>query len=157
MPQLSAVWMCQASVCRLTKMKIKFIHPLWTHLPALLLIAAAAVFTVTAFPLPDPAPTHFDINGKPDAYGSPWTSPLPQLKTGEITAVELHYFSALHDFGGYGIRRNSGIQAYFLKGDRGVPLPAASGRKYLLGPDGPEQLAAVIDGVVNLNRPGSGS
>jgi hypothetical protein len=57
-------------------MKIKIIHPLWTHLPALLLIVAAAVFTVMAFPLPDSAPTHFDINGKPDAYGSPWASSL---------------------------------------------------------------------------------
>jgi hypothetical protein len=316
--------------------KIKFIHPLWTHLPSLLLIVAAVVFTVMAFPLPDSAPTHFDINGKPDGYGSPWASSLLllglsvgflvlsawldelwarqerkktfnwislfdelaigdmcgiqiayvnmlrssgqvfsfpwieillacglatglaallellrpyrhyekvykvedtrplkeqialiiqsgkpldyresqnpayagvlavivpagmfvaaafmwpvlswlsvililigfgfittyggfrvsvtrdqvtvkmgilgikllQLKTAEITAVELHDFSPLHDFGGYGIRFSSGTQAYFLKGDRGVLLSAAGGRKYLLGSDHPEQLAAVID------------
>jgi hypothetical protein len=317
-------------------MKIKFIHPLWTHLPALLLIAAAVVFTLMAFPLPDFAPTHFDINGEPDAYGSPWTSSLLllglstgflifsawldelwarqekkktfnwislfdelaigdmcgiqiayvnmlrssgqvfsfpwleialacglatglaallefirpyrhyekvyavtdtsiirdkiarivrsgqpldyresqnpayagvlavmlpavmfvsaaftwpvlpwlsilliliglgfittyggfriavtrdivavkmgilginllKLKTAEITAVELHSFSPLHDFGGYGIRFNSEMQAYFLKGDRGVLLSAAGGKRYLLGSDDPEQLAAVID------------
>jgi len=317
-------------------MKIKFIHPLWTHLPAVLLIATAVVFTLLAFPLPDPAPTHFDISGKPDAYGSPWTSSLLllgisigflalsawldelwarqekkktfnwislfdelaigdmcgiqisyvnmlrssgqvfsfpwleialacglaaglaallelvrpyrhyekvhavtdisairdkidrivqsgrpldyresqnpayagvlavvlpaamfvaaaitwtalpwlsvililigfgfittyggfrisvtrdsvavkmgvlgikllQLKTGEITAVELHDFSPLHDFGGYGIRFNGGMQAYFLKGDRGVLLSAAGGKQYLLGSDCPEQLAAVIN------------
>ena len=317
-------------------MKIKFIHPLWIHLPALLLIAAAVVFTLMAFPLPDSAPTHFDINGKPDAYGSPWTSSLLllglstgflilsawldelwarqekkktfnwislfdelaigdmcgiqiayvnmlrssgqvfsfpwleialacglatglaallefirpyrhyekvyavpdtsmirekiarirqsgqpldyresqnpayagvlavmlpaamfvaaaftwpalpwlsilliligfgfittyggfrisvtgdsvavkmgilginllKLKTAEITAVELHSFSPLHDFGGYGIRFNSGMQAYFLKGDRGVLLSAVGGKRYLLGSDDPEQLAAVIN------------
>ncbi|MCX5997235.1 MAG: DUF1648 domain-containing protein [Chloroflexi bacterium] len=318
------------------KLKLKLIHPLWTHLPALLLIAIAVVFTLMALPLPDSAPTHFDISGKPDAYGSPWTSSLLllglsfgflilsawldelwtrqekkktfnwislfdelaigdmcgiqiayvnmlrlsgpifsfpwieialacglatglavllelvrpyrhyekvyaatdisriqekiariiesgkpldykesqnpayagvlaivvpagmfvaaaltwqvlpwlsiililigfglittyggfrisvtrdlvavkmgilginllQLKTAEITAVELHDFSPLHDFGGYGIRFNGGMQAYFLKGDRGVLLSAAGGKKYLLGSDDPEQLAAVID------------
>lgn len=333
---MSAAYICQVIVCGLIEMKIKFIHPLWTHLPALLLIVIAVVFTVLALPLPDTAPTHFDINGKPDAYGSPWTSSLLllglsagflilsawldelwarqekkkafnwislfdelaigdmcgiqvayvnmlrstgqvfsfpwleialacalatglavllelarpyrryekvrreddagqarekidqiigpgrpfdyresqnpayagalaiivpagmfvaaaltwtvlpwlsvililvgfgfittyggfrisvtkdtiavkmgilginllQLKTGEITAVELHDFAALHDFGGYGIRRNSEMQAYFLKGDRGVLLSAAGGRKYLLGSDDPEKLAAVID------------
>ncbi|MCX6001619.1 MAG: DUF1648 domain-containing protein [Chloroflexi bacterium] len=70
---------------------------------------------------------------------------LLRLKTAEITAVELHDFSPLHDFGGYGIRFNSGIQAYYLKGDRGVLLSAAGGKRYLLGSDDPEQLAAVID------------
>ena len=317
-------------------MKMKLIHPLWTHLPALLLIVTAVVFTLMAFPLPDSAPTHFDIDGKPDAYGSPWTSSLLllglsfgflilsawldelwarqekkktfnwislfdelaigdmcgiqiayvnmlrssgqvfsfpwieialacglatglavllelirpyrhyekvyaatdtsriqekiarivesgkpldykesqnpayagvlavvvpagmfvaaaltwqvlawlsiililigfgfittyggfriavtrdlvavkmgilginllRLKTAEITAVELHDFSPLHDFGGYGIRFNSGMQAYFLKGDRGVLLSTAGGKKYLIGSDDPQQLAAVID------------
>jgi hypothetical protein len=314
----------------------KLVHPLWTHLPALLLIITAVVFTVTALPLPDSAPTHFDINGKPDGYGSPWASSLLllglsigflilsawldelwarqekkktfnwislfdelaigdmcaiqiaymnmlgssgqvfsfpwveillacglatglavllelirphrgyervyavtdtsviqaktalimqsgksldyresqnpsyagvlavivpagmfaaaaftwpvlpwlsiililigfgfittyggfrisvtrdivavkmgilginllKLKTAEITAVELHDFSPLHDFGGYGIRFNSEMQAYFLKGDRGVLVSAAGGKRYLLGSDHPEQLAAVID------------
>lgn len=317
-------------------MKLKLVHPLWTHLPALLLIVIAVVITLMAFPLPDSAPTHFDIGGKPDAYGSPWISSLLllglsfgflilsawldelwarqekkktfnwislfdelaigdmcgiqiayvnmlrssgqvfsfpwveialacglatglavllelirpyrhyekvyaatdisrirdkiarivesgkpldykesqnpayagvlaivvpagmfvaaaitwqvlpwlsiililigfgcittyggfrisvtrdlvavkmgilginllRLKTAEITAVELHDFSPLHDFGGYGIRFNSEMQAYFLKGDRGVLLSAAGGKKYLLGSDDPEQLAAVID------------
>jgi len=70
---------------------------------------------------------------------------LLKLKTAEITAVELHSFSPLHDFGGYGIRFNSGMQAYFLKGDRGVLLSAVGGKRYLLGSDDPEQLAAVIN------------
>jgi hypothetical protein len=70
---------------------------------------------------------------------------LLQLKTAEITAVELYDFSPLHDFGGYGIRSNSGMQAYYLKGDRGVLLSAAGGKRYLLGSDNPGQLAAVID------------
>ena len=70
---------------------------------------------------------------------------LLKLKTAEITTVELHDFSPLHDFGGYGIRFNSEMQAYFLKGDRGVLVSAASGKRYLLGSDDPEQLATVIN------------
>jgi hypothetical protein len=70
---------------------------------------------------------------------------LLRLKTAEITAVELHDFSPLHDFGGSGIRFNSEMQAYYLKGDRGVLLSAAGGKKYLIGSDDPQQLAAVID------------
>jgi hypothetical protein len=70
---------------------------------------------------------------------------LLKLKTAEITAVELHDFSPLHDFGGYGIRLNGEMQAYFLKGDRGVLLSVAGGKRYLLGSDDPEKLATVIN------------
>jgi len=317
-------------------MKYKLVHPLWTHLPALLIILAAVFFTLKAMPLPDPAPVHFDLSGQPNAYGSPWTGsalllglssgflilstwldelwarqekkktfnwmslfdefaigsmcgvqvayvnilaspqpvfPLPwvamvtacglgtglavileilrpyrhyerkliiedtgrisdeitriiksgqplayresqnppyagalavivplilivaaiftwtaltwlsvilvvialgmistyggfrtqvtrdfiivkigvlgikllQLKTSDIAAVEVHSFSPLRDFGGYGIRFNREMQAYYLQGDRGVKITARDGKKYLIGSDHPEHLAAVID------------
>jgi len=60
-------------------MKLKLVHPLWTHLPAIIIIAGAAIITVRALPFPDPAPVHFDINGTPDGYGSPWASSLLML------------------------------------------------------------------------------
>ena len=59
-------------------MKSKFIHPLWTHLPAILALLAGVVFTLKAMPLPDPAPLHFTWNGQPDRYGSPWMSAIWQ-------------------------------------------------------------------------------
>ena len=319
-------------------MKDKFVHPLWTHLPALLLIITAAFFTVKAIPLPDPAPVRFDLNGQPNAYGSPWISTalliglsigflilsawldelwarqekkktfnwmslfdefaigsmcgvqiayvvmlaspqkvflfpwvamvtacglgtglavaleilrpyrhyekklavedmdqvadeitriiqagqplaywesqnppyagvlavilplimiiaavftwavlpwlsvilavialgmictyggfrihvtrdtvtvrmgllgikLLQVNTSDIVEVEVYPFSPLHDFGGYGIRFNGEIQAYYLQGDRGVKITNREGKKYLLGSDHPEQLAAIIASV----------
>ncbi len=319
-------------------MKSKLVHPLWTHLPALLLILVAIFFTVKALPLPDPAPVHFDLSGQPNAYGSPWISsslllglsigflilslwldelwarqekkktfnwmslfdefaigsmcgvqiayvnmlasaqmifPFPwiemvaacglgtglavvlelirpyrhyekklaiedmsqvaeeitriiqagqpvsywesqnppymralmvivplimivaavftwtslpwlsiilglvavamigtyggfrtqvtrdmvtvrmgllgirllQLKTTDITGVEVHSFSPLQDFGGYGIRFNSEMKAYYLQGDRGVKITVGDGKKYLIGSDRPEHLAAVINSV----------
>ena len=55
-------------------MKFKIVHPLWVHLPAILAIAAAVFFTVRALPLPDNVPTHFDLQGNPNGYGSLWTN-----------------------------------------------------------------------------------
>jgi hypothetical protein len=49
-----------------------FFHPLWTHLPALLLIVYFCVRLVLAGQLPYRVPTHFSFNGQPDAWGSPW-------------------------------------------------------------------------------------
>lgn len=59
-------------------MKAKLIHPLWTHIPAVLALLAGVVFTLRAMPLPDPAPVHFAWNGQPDRYGSPWMSAIWQ-------------------------------------------------------------------------------
>jgi len=70
---------------------------------------------------------------------------LLQLKTADITGVEVHSFSPLREFGGYGIRFNSEMKAYYLRGDRGVKITAGDGQKYLIGSDRPEHLAAVID------------
>lgn len=57
-------------------MKLKFIHPLWTHTPAILALLAGVAFTIRAIPLPNPAPIHFTMSGQPDRYGSPWMSTI---------------------------------------------------------------------------------
>jgi hypothetical protein len=321
-------------------MKIKLIHPLWTHIPVILALLAGVVFTLKAMPLPDPAPIHFTFSGQPDRYGSPWMSTIWQaaisilyiilsiildeawarqekrktfnwlslfddvtvaalatvqityvnmlasstyvyafpwvttivvigiaagiaiilekmrpfrryetslamedngqvkaeitrivktgqplvywevqnpaysnilaivvpllmvvvavtawsevpwlsmlfaligialaliyggfrtsvtrnavivymgilgirllkLKTSDITSTELHSFAPLRDFGGYGIRFNNEMKAYFLKGDRGVKITTRSGKKYLIGSEHPERLSTVISTVIN--------
>ena len=72
---------------------------------------------------------------------------LLRLKTSDIASADLHNFSPLKDFGGYGIRFNKEMKAYFLKGDRGVKITTRAGKKYLVGSDHPERLAAVISTV----------
>ena len=57
-------------------MKMKFIHPLWTHIPAIFALLAGVASTLRAMPLPDPAPIHFTISGQPDRYASPWMSTI---------------------------------------------------------------------------------
>lgn len=75
---------------------------------------------------------------------------LLDLKTVDITEVDVHSFAPLKDFGGYGIRSNPEMQAFFFKGDQGVKLTAGDGKKYLIGSDRPLHLAAVIKAVAGL-------
>jgi hypothetical protein len=70
-----------------------------------------------------------------------------RLKTADITGVEVHKFSPLQDFGGYGIRFNREMTAYYLSGNRGVKLTTVSGKKYLIGSDQPQNLEAAINSV----------
>jgi hypothetical protein len=84
-------------------MKIKLVHPLWTHLPM-----------------------------------------------DDIAAVEVHEFSPLKDFGGYGIRFNREMKAYYLRGTRDVKITVNGGKKYLIDSDRPEQLSTVIRSVTGL-------
>jgi hypothetical protein len=70
-----------------------------------------------------------------------------RLNTAEITAVEAHDFSPLKDFSGYGIRANREMSGYFLGGTRGVKLTTANNKKYLIGSDNPDRLAAVISAI----------
>jgi hypothetical protein len=73
--------------------------------------------------------------------------PLLKINMVDITMVDIQSFSPLKDFGGYGIRINREMKAYFLTGNRGVKLTLSDGRKYLIGSDHPERLAAVIDAL----------
>ena len=67
----------------------------------------------------------------------------------EITAAEPHVFSPLADFGGWGIRRNREMLAFFLEGNTGVKLSTKKGKRYLIGTANPERLSSVIRAAVN--------
>jgi hypothetical protein len=75
--------------------------------------------------------------------------PLLTVRHTEIDEVKVHTFSPLADFGGYGIRRNRRMLAFFLQGEQGVRLITRQGKQYLLGSDRPQRLAAVIRAAVN--------
>jgi hypothetical protein len=75
-----------------------------------------------------------------------------RLKTDEIESVELAEFSPIADFGGYGIRRNKEIWAYYMRGSRGIKLTTTEGKKYIIGSDRPEELYAVAQAVVSVQQ-----
>jgi hypothetical protein len=74
-----------------------------------------------------------------------------KLKIAEIADFSMHEFSPLKDFGGYGIRWNREMTAYYLRGNRGVKITTAGGKKYLIGSDHPERLLAVLQAVTGSN------
>ena len=79
--------------------------------------------------------------------------PLLKLELKDVVDAALHDFSPLADFGGYGIRRNREMLAFFLQGDRGVKLTTARGKKYLIGSEHPDRLAAVLQAAISTSPP----
>ena len=67
-----------------------------------------------------------------------------KLQTTDITGVELHEFAPLKDFGGYGIRINREMIAYYLRGNRGVKITRRKGKAVLIGSDRPEALYTIL-------------
>lgn len=76
-------------------------------------------------------------------YGIPGIRVL-HLKMSDISQAEIMSFAPLRDFGGYGIRFNGKIWAYYLRGSRGVKITARNGEVRLIGSDHPERLLATI-------------
>ncbi len=52
--------------------RVRLYHPVWTHLPALLLYGWILLELFTLGPLPDRVPVHFGLGGQADNWGSPW-------------------------------------------------------------------------------------
>lgn len=69
---------------------------------------------------------------------------LITLPISEIDKIEIHSFSPLKDFGGYGIRFNREMKAFFLRGNRGVKITRTDGKVFLIGSDHPEHLETAI-------------
>lgn len=76
---------------------------------------------------------------------------LLSLKTTGIVSASVHKFSPIRDFGGYGIRFNRDMQAFFLKGGSGVKITTTDDRHYLIGSDQPERLLSAISAVSTLS------
>jgi hypothetical protein len=82
-------------------------------------------------------------------FGTPGYRVL-RLQPAEIAEAVLHNFMPLKDFGGYGIRVNRSMKAYYLSGGTGVLLTTREGKKHLIGSNHPERLATVIREVAGL-------
>jgi hypothetical protein len=66
-----------------------------------------------------------------------------------IASVVVDSFRPMRDFGGWGIKGGwtknwKGVAGFFMSGTRGVLIQTKKGKKYLLGSDTPDRLAAVI-------------
>lgn len=69
-----------------------------------------------------------------------------------IEIVQLRKYSALKEFGGWGIRFGRGGTAYNVKGNKGLQLKFKNGNALLIGTQKPEELQRVL---ADLNLPKS--
>ena len=84
---------------------------------------------------------------------------LPILRLGarEIGEAVAYAFNPLAEFAGYGYRlgvgRSAGVRAINVEGGTGVLLTTAKGRRYLIGTDRPEQMAAAVNAARRALQP----
>ena len=67
-----------------------------------------------------------------------------QIAKNEIAGVEPLTYGPLREFGGWGIRGWGGRVAYNVRGNQGVELTLADGRRVLIGTQRADELAAAI-------------
>jgi hypothetical protein len=63
----------------------------------------------------------------------------------KLRRYEVRTYSALKEYGGWGIRYGSKGKAYNVKGNHGVQLELSNGQKVLIGSQRPEELAQAIE------------
>lgn len=64
----------------------------------------------------------------------------------EMKDVEVINFSAVRDFGGYGIKYAKGAKIYVAKGNKGLKVILSSGRQLIFSSDNPEMLLSYMGG-----------
>lgn len=65
----------------------------------------------------------------------------------EIKTYEIRTYSALKEYGGYGIRYGKNGKAYNISGNRGVQFEFLDGKRLLIGTQRPEELIQTLDTV----------
>jgi hypothetical protein len=63
----------------------------------------------------------------------------------EIKTYEIRKYSALKEYGGYGIRYGKNGKAYNISGKRGVQFEFLDGKRLLIGTQKPEELIQALD------------
>lgn len=111
-----------------------------------LLLAAVAILPASFYGGMRTTLTHDRITIR---FGTPRYRVL-RLNTEDVAEVALRSYMPLKEFGGYGIRANRHMSAYYLSGGRGVQLATREGKKRLIGSNHPQQLAEVIRIVARL-------
>ena len=71
-----------------------------------------------------------------------------KISLGEIKKYEIRTYSALKEYGGYGIRYGKNGKAYNVSGNRGVQLEFQDGKRLLIGSQRPEELVSALASVV---------
>jgi hypothetical protein len=71
-----------------------------------------------------------------------------QISYGEIKNYEIRQYSALKEYGGYGIRMGKKGRAYNVSGNIGIQFEFHDGKRLLIGTQRPEEFAQALSSVV---------
>ncbi len=99
--------------------------------------------------------TRVDEHGLSVRFAPFHRTPL-QIDLGGLRSVEARTYSALREFGGWGIRGRGKKRAYNVSGDRGVQLDFQDGRVLLIGSLRAGQLERAIRDHLAARRPRAG-
>ena len=67
-----------------------------------------------------------------------------------IVSIKTDNYSALGDYGGWGVRGNKKDRCYNARGNRGVRITYNNGNKLLIGSQKPEELELILKSIVKL-------
>ncbi len=67
-----------------------------------------------------------------------------KIELRNLTTCEVRTYSALREYGGWGIRRGPKGKAYNVSGNRGVQLELSNGERILIGSRKPDELAGAL-------------
>lgn len=70
-----------------------------------------------------------------------------KISYGEIKNYEIRTYSALKEYGGYGIRYGTKGKAYNVYGNRGIQFEFLDGKRLLIGSQRPEELIQALRSV----------
>jgi hypothetical protein len=72
-----------------------------------------------------------------------------KISLGEIKEYEIRSYSALREYGGYGIRYGKNGKAYNVSGSRGVQFEFQDGKRLLVGSQKPEEFFSALASVMS--------
>lgn len=71
-----------------------------------------------------------------------------KISYGDIKNYEVRTYSALKEYGGYGIRFGARGKAYNVYGNKGIQLEFQDGKQLLIGTQRPEEFVSALSSVV---------
>jgi hypothetical protein len=71
-----------------------------------------------------------------------------KISFGDIKSYEIRTYSALKEYGGYGIRLGPRGNAYNVSGNKGIQLEFQDGKQLLVGTQKPEEFFSALNSVV---------
>lgn len=83
-----------------------------------------------------------------------WFFPLQfhshKISYTEVKTYEIHTYSAMKEYGGYGIRQGKKGKAYNVSGNRGIQFEFQDGKSMLIGSQKPEEFAQALRSFIRM-------